>query len=347
MFKPLAIACLIALPAAAKAQTQSQTNALPGFDHVMVDAPHRARPLEAAVWYPAGGESYTVPLGANPVFTGTRVSFAPKLAQGTYPLIVISHGSGGNINGLGWLAGPLAARGAIVVGVNHPGTTSGDSSPRRTVQVTERTRDIPALLDTLLAHPDFGPAIDPTRISALGFSLGGATVLHLAGAEMERPAYGQYCDRFPDASDCQFLQRGGVQPHALPAEWEATNMQEPRITSIVSVDPGFGYAMTDASLAAVTARTLLINLGDAETQWAATDAGPDGADLIGRIPGAQLTRLAPAWHFSFLGECTPAGAEILIEEKDDPVCDEPKGGDRAVLHGKAIAEIAGFLGLDG
>ena len=342
MFKLLALACLIALPTA----TLAQTDALPGFDHVMVDAPHRARPLEAAVWYPAGGESYMIPLGANPVFTGTRVSFAPKLAPGKYPLIVISHGSGGNINGLGWLAGPLAARGAIVVGVNHPGTTSGDSSPRRTVQVTERTRDIPALLDSMLAHPDFGPAIAPSRISALGFSLGGATVLHLAGAQMERPAYGTYCDRFPDASDCQFLQRGGVDPHTLPAEWEASDMAEPRISAIVSVDPGFGYAMTDTSLSAVTARTLLVNLGDAETQWAATDAGEAGADLEGRIPGAKLVRLAPAWHFSFLGECTPAGAEILIEEKDDPVCDEPKGGDRAALHRKAIAEIAGFLGLD-
>lgn len=342
MFKPLILTMLCALPAAIPAHAET----LPGFDHIMVDAPHRPRVMEAAIWYPAGGQSYSMPLGANPVFTGTRVSFAPKLAAGRYPLIILSHGSGGNIHGMGWLAGQLALKGAIVVGVNHPGTTSGDSSPRRTVQVTERSRDIPAVIDALLAHPDFGPAIDPAQISVLGFSLGGATALHVAGAQMNREAYGAYCDRFPAASDCQFLKRGGVDPHVLPAEWEATDMREPRISAVVSVDPGFGYAMTEASLAAITARTLIVNLGDAETQWEATDAGPEGADLLAHIPDAKLVRLAPAWHFSFLGNCTSEGAKLLIEENDDPVCDEPAGGNRAALHGKAIDAIADFLGLN-
>ena len=345
MFKPLILALLCTLPTTAT--TMAQAEPLPGFDRIMVDAPHRPRVMEAAVWYPAGSQSYSVPLGANPVFAGTRVSFAPKLAEGRYPLIILSHGSGGNINGMGWLAGPLAIKGAIVVGVNHPGTTSGDSSPRRTVQVTERARDIPAVIDAVLAHPDFGPAIDPEQITVLGFSLGGATALHVAGAQMERKAYGTYCDRFPTASDCQFLGRGGVNLHDLPAEWEATDMHEPRIKTMISVDPGFGYAITEASLAKITARTLILNLGDAETQWEATDAGPKGSNLLAHIPGAQLERLAPAWHFSFLGICTPAGAELLREDNDDPVCDEPAGGDRATLHGKAIAKIADFLDLKG
>lgn len=339
MLKPLILATMTLLPMMAAADS------LPGYDHIQVDAPHRPRVMEAAVWYPAGGESYTIPLGANPVFTGTRVSFAPRIAEGRYPLIVVSHGSGGNIDGLGWLAGPLAVKGAIVIGVNHPGTTSRDSSPRRTVQVTERARDIPAIIDAALAHPDFGPMIDPDQITVLGFSLGGATALHVAGAQMDRAAYGAYCDRFADASDCRFLQRGGVDPHDLPAEWEATDMADPRVSAMVAVDPGFGYAMTDDSLSRITARSLIINLGDEKTQWDATEAGPAGANLVGRIPAATLTRLAPAWHFSFLGECTAEGPAFLEAEKDDPICDEPEGGNRKSLHDKAIAEIADFLSL--
>ena len=124
-------------------------------------------------------------------------------------------------------------------------------------------------------------------------------------------------------------------------------MREPGLKTVISVDPAFGYAMTTASLAAITARTLMINLGDEETQWAATDVGAKGADLLARIPGARLARLSPAWHFSFLGICTAKGADLLRAENDDPVCDDPKGGDRAALHAKAIAEIADFLGLKG
>ncbi|MGL5009641.1 MAG: alpha/beta hydrolase family protein, partial [Paracoccaceae bacterium] len=157
--------------------TTAIADPLPGFDHLAVDAPHRPRPLEASVWYPAASETYTVPIGANPAFIGTMVQVGPAVAAGPHPLVIISHGSGGNIENLGWLAEGLVARGAIVAGVNHPGATSGDSSPRQLPHIIDRTQDLSALIATLTADPAFGPAIDPAQVTALGFSLGGATVL--------------------------------------------------------------------------------------------------------------------------------------------------------------------------
>ncbi len=318
---------------------------LPGFDRVTVTAPHRPSAMEARVWYPAASETYPSALGANPAFLGTRVQVGPIAAPGLHPLVIISHGSGGNIDGLGWLAEGLVARGAVVAGLNHPRSTSGDSNPRAMPLVWTRTADLAALIDTLVADPVFGPVIDGTRITALGFSLGGGTVLVAGGARLDRDAYAAYCDRAGNAgTDCNFMRKGGVDPHNLPQEWES-DMRVPAVSHVIAVDPGFGYAMTDASLAAMPVTVHLINLGDPSTLPPAINAGPGGADLASRIRDASYETIAPAWHFSFLGLCTPDAPAALAAEGEDPICDDPAGSDRRVIHDRLIADIVADLGL--
>jgi predicted dienelactone hydrolase len=210
---------------------------LPGFDRLTVDAPHRARPLEAAIWYPAASETYVAQVGADAVFAGTQVQMGAAVAGGAHPLVIISHGSGGNIENLGWLAEGLVARGAIVAGVNHAGATSGDSSPRQLPRVIDRTQDMAALMASLLADPAFATAIDPSQITALGFSLGGATVLAAGGVRFDPAAIASYCDAYGnDASECLFMARGGVDPHDLPPEI-AADMTVPGLDRIIAVDP--------------------------------------------------------------------------------------------------------------
>ena len=108
---------------------------LPGFDRLVVSAAHRPGLVAGSIWYPAGQATYKTQVGHNAAFTGTPVYLAPAVAKGRYLLIVLLHGSGGNIDGLGWLVGALAQNGALVLGVNHPGSTSGDSSPRSSIRM--------------------------------------------------------------------------------------------------------------------------------------------------------------------------------------------------------------------
>lgn len=325
--------------------TTAIADPLPGFEHVAVDAPHRPRPLEASIWYPAGSETYPVPIGANPAFAGTMVQVGPAIAAGPHPLVILSHGSGGNIENLGWLAEGLVARGAIVAGVNHPGATSGDSSPRQLPHVIDRAQDLAILIATLATDPAFGPAIDPEEITAVGFLLGGATVLAAGGARLDRAAYGTYCDRLGDtAPDCIFLAKGGVDPHNLPPEWEA-EMAVPALARIIAVDLAFSYAMTDESLAAMAPEVHLITLGTGVNVRPAVDIGPSGSNLAARTLDATRTVIAPAWHFSFLGLCTPDAPAMLEAEGEDPICDDSEGSIRAAVHDKIIADIAAQLGL--
>lgn len=93
--------------------------------------------------------------------------------------------------------------------VNHPGSTSGDSTPLGSVPLDLSARDVSAALDLALADPALAPRIDPERIAVLGFSMGGGTALQLAGARFDRAAYHAYCQHTGAAGrDCLWLQSG-------------------------------------------------------------------------------------------------------------------------------------------
>lgn len=329
------------LPALAAA---ADTAPPPAHDRLTVPAAHRPAPLAASVWAPAGGTTYRGRVGDNPVFIGAEVLMGAPVAPGRHPLVLLSHGSGGSTDAMAWLASDLAQRGAIALAVNHPGSTTGDSSPRRSTLLAERAADLSAALDALLADPAFGPHVDPDRIAALGFSLGGATALNLGGARIDPGAYADWCASAPQAQDCVFLARGGVDFAALPASFRG-DAHDPRIGAVIAVDPGFVHAMEDASLSAMDLPVLLLNLGSGADLWPAVDAGPQGANLTARLPRAQRHVIAPAWHFSFLPLCRPGAPALLAAENDDPVCDDPAGADRAAVHARAADLIAAFLGL--
>ncbi|MDV2966315.1 alpha/beta fold hydrolase [Nitratireductor aquimarinus] len=315
-----------------------------GYDRLTVKADHRPSVLAASVWYPAGTPTYRGLVGDNAVFQGTSAYVGAGVAEGRFPLFVLSHGSGGNMDAISWLSSALALRGAMVLAVNHPGSTSGDSSPRRSVRLDERAADLSAVLDALFDEPAFADHVDRSRIASLGFSLGGATALNLAGLRFDPDAFADYCAWIGDGGqDCVFFSKGGVDLNALPDGFGA-ELRDDRIGRAIAIDPGMTYAATPESIAGTDMPVLLINLGEAHL-FKAADVGPDGSDLAGKLPSAVLKTIAPAHHFTFLAECKPEGAAMLAEEKDDPVCDDPEGADRAAVHEAIVEEIAAFAGL--
>jgi len=74
---------------------------------------------------------------------------------------------------------------------------------------------------------------------------------------------------------------------------------------------------------------------------------PTGSGFSSLLPRAANLLLAPARHFTAFQICKPKGAAILREEGDDPVCDDPEGTDRAVVHRRILQAISDHLGLDG
>lgn len=314
------------------------------FDRFDVRADHRAAPIAAAIWSPVGRTTYAAPVGDSLVFEPVDAYIGAALPDDQLPLIVVSHGSGSSIDGTAWLAAGLAERGSLVLVLNHPGTTSGDSSPRRTVRLSERAADLRAALDHVLADPYFAERIDPDRIAALGFSLGGSTVLGIAGLRLDSEAYRAYCDTFGEAAqDCLFLSRGGVDFDSLPPEFTA-EMSDPRFTSIVAVDPGFTYAAIPETASEIVVPVQLVTLGDS-FPWPAVDVRTDGSGLVDMLQDVEHTVIPNAHHYSFLPICKENAAQLLIEEGEDPICDDPDGWDRATVHDASVEAITRFLEL--
>ena len=248
----------------------------------------------------------------------------------------MSHGSGGNAVGLGWIAASLAERGMIVAAPDHPGTTSGDSSPERTVMPWERARDLVAVLDWLGTPPE-GIQADRSRVATLGFSLGGHTALRVLGARVSKDAFIAYCEG-NDELDCGWLRKGGVDLASIEAALYEGQDRDPRVDAAVAVDPALAQATTAGSLAAIEAPVLLVSLG-------ARDALPGAFDLDAiaeALPHARRHFTEGAVHFSFLGACRTLGRIVIGAMEEEPICEDP-GRPRAEIQAELREVVGGFL----
>lgn len=144
------------------------------------------RPLAWSAWYPAVEPvaASSAPSPDDQLFDLGEIHFAAEPAPGTrFPVVLLSRGTGGTAESLGWLARPLACQGHVVIGVAHHGNNSFEPyRPEGFLCWWERTADLSVLLSILSEGGLFADRLDLGRVSAVGFSLGGYTVLALAGA---------------------------------------------------------------------------------------------------------------------------------------------------------------------
>ncbi|MDA9207408.1 hypothetical protein N9O61_00845 [Octadecabacter sp.] len=349
MNRTLALSAAIAAGATALAAAALGTQSVdvgdaPGMTEIKINAPHHDGSLEGVVWYPANADGRGKIIAENGVYYGVQGRIDATLANGEYPVVVLSHGMGGHYRTMAWLASELADQGAIVVAVNHPNSTWGDFDLAAGMNHWTRAQDITAALDWVTSDPMFEGHIDDSRTMAAGFSYGGWTALSLAGVQGSHQGYLDHCAEFPtESSHCNDLMSAQIQlADADPSLWNASYL-DPRFTHITAVDPGLMWGLTDNDVPDVTADVRLIALGDGEDRLLATNFDQSGfADLL---PNVQINRFAPANHFMFLPLCKPEGAAILEDENDDPVCTDPEGSDRAAVHDAVIDLIAADLGL--
>lgn len=166
-------------------------------------APIYDRKMVVEVWYPAkstGKDSvatYTDVLGipGNPnrpvipfSFSGRALRDAePDLAEGPYPLLIVSHGYLGSRFLMSYLTENLASKGYVVVAIDHPESTH--SNPGKfTSTLYFRAIDDLFVLNQMAAlgmegSESFLSGLVNAEITALiGYSMGGYGVLNAAGA---------------------------------------------------------------------------------------------------------------------------------------------------------------------
>lgn len=309
----------------------------PGYRTVPMAAGHRSVPLSLHLWYPSDAGTIEL-IGQNALFYGFHGRRDAAPSGGPYPLLMLSHGSGGNAERLGWIAAELAARGMIVAAVNHPGTTSNDSLPAQTVMPWERVADLKAVLDLMEKDPPAGLRPEMTRIGALGYSLGGATALLIGGARLSKQAFIDYCRDNAGRDDCGWLTLGGVDFGAIEAVLYEQDNRDARVGVVVAVDPALSRAMTLESLERLPA-TLLINLGAPSELSAAMRADA----LAEAIPTAKYVSVPGSAHFSFLARCSALGVVVIALAGDDNICSDRGLRARDEVQAEIVEIVSAFL----
>ena len=150
-----------------------------------------------AVWYPASGEAQRHRY--SPLLAGNVIERGEASDCTGLPLIIFSHGFAGCGTQSVFLTEELARAGYIVAAPDHSDAAcSVDHSMKLRLPLPQKTfltglgwsektyrnrrRDIENVLEYMLEFSSFAGMIDQGRIGALGHSLGGYTVLGMAGA---------------------------------------------------------------------------------------------------------------------------------------------------------------------
>ncbi|WP_283194125.1 alpha/beta fold hydrolase [Rhizobium sp. AN80A] len=327
--------------------------AAPGFRQTTIAATGARPPLSISLWYPTTSTAEPINLGETPAFVGLPVIRDAEPAPGPRPLILLSHGYGGNWRNLAWLAGELAAKGYVVAAPDHPGTTTFDMRSPDTIEIWQRPRDLSRVIDTLLANPGLAGSVSPDRIGAIGHSLGGWTVMELAGGRFDAGAVMNDCPRVLGPVYCRTFTALGVGRDASSMAALGADLGDARIKAIVTLDLGPGRGLTSESLAAVKVPVLVLGAGenvDPETAEKASIAATnkDSFYLAEHLPPTttQFALVPGALHFSFMQLCKP-GAAALIEEEapgESIVCRDAPGADRQAVHRDVSDRIMVFLG---
>lgn len=165
----------------------------------------RKRPLITEIWYPTYDKLSNALLskGRRELFKTLQTIPNASIPDKKYPLLLVSHGTGGNRFSLTWFVERMVKEGYIVAAVDHYGNSTFNKIPREFVKWWERAIDIQYVLSVLLKDKDIGARIDKSKIGSVGFSLGGYTNIALAGGYVDRDTEEgkEFPQEFPDTDE--------------------------------------------------------------------------------------------------------------------------------------------------
>lgn len=309
-----------------------------GIDTLEVPSKDAAPGFTATLWYHAlpGPE---IRFGASRIRSGyLAVDRGRPALSKSVPLIVLTHGTGGSAQSMAWLAMPLARRGALVVAADHPASSGGDPERQSMMAVWTQPNDVHHLIDTLLAS-EWGVHIDRQKIVSVGFSLGGATAMMLAGSRLDFERFPTFCETHEDGA-CRAFAKHFSQVDARFYERANADHKEPRLSAAVAIAPGFTEAFTAASLHAQETPLLLITGSRDQQLPPATHVAPM-RDLLPKQ--SRYLEIEDAHHFSFLPQCSDGAETVLAETDEQFVCQEFGQKTRAEIHAEVMRAITTFL----
>jgi predicted dienelactone hydrolase len=199
----------------------------------------------------------------------------------------------------------------------------------------------------MLADPTFGSHIDPHRIGAAGFSLGGYTMIEIAGGTTDVGAFRQFCASHGADLVCQsppefptlvedFDKLSSTDPQFQAALAHASDSyRDSRVRAVFAIAPPLGPAFPPASLAAIAIPVRIV-AGQADV---IAPIAYGAKYFAANISGAKLTIFpGNVGHYAFLDSCTGAGRKTLAL-----LCTDGEGVDREAIHASTATFAVEFF----
>ena len=287
--------------------------------------------IDVALWYPTHTQSQSTTLGPHLL----EVAMGAPASDGSHPLIVVSHGTGGmNLNHYELAAG-LARSGFVVAALTHPGDNYKDRSLLGApAYFTERPRQVSRMLDALLADPTWKPLIDAERIGFLGHSAGGFTGAALIGATPSINSTVRHCAAHYE-EDVWFCKVSGSKDKAVENARNAEyipvvpSSTDPRIKAAVLITP-VGAFFPQASLQAVKVPVRVYVAGRDDVLIPKFHAAYVGQN----IPGAEIININAGGHFMMVSKMN-----LAVTINGSEVNADPPGFNRAPVIAEASKQL--------
>lgn len=264
------------------------------------------------VFYPTLTPEKTERLGPYSV----SIAKDAEPGEGEFPLILISHGSGGSNLVYRTLAHHLARNGFIVGMPEHPFNNLNNNTLEGTVEnLINRPRHIHIAIDWFFNNWNYARLLKPDSVAIIGHSMGGYTALALAGGVPTS---------FPDESSDGRPRQISITP-------------DYRIKSLVLLAPAVPWFREKGSLNGVNVPILML-AGEKDEFSPHVFLTQLIKERITDKTKVQYRVVENAGHFSFLSPFPESMTNVAFPPSQDP-CDF----DRESFHKELNAEVLNFL----
>ncbi|MDJ1504915.1 alpha/beta hydrolase family protein [Xanthocytophaga agilis] len=234
------------------------------------------------------------------------VSVDAEIAEGSFPLVIISHGNGGSHLLYRTISIHLVRNGYIVAMLEHYGNNRNNNTlENTTLNLQYRPRHVSMTIEQLLTESWLQAFVVQDKIAVIGHSMGGYTALAVAG---------------------------GV-PRTLEGE-RVDVTSNPRIKAIVLLAPGAGWFKDSLSKVTIPILMFMAEHDPVTPAWNAEvvlASVPDSSQVIHKV-------VENAGHFSFLSPFPET-----MRRPDFRPSTDPPGFDREAFHKELPVVVLTFL----
>ncbi|MFE4123604.1 alpha/beta hydrolase family protein [Priestia sp. YIM B13486] len=282
-----------------------------GCQFVDIEDQANEHALPLLIMYPTYKEEQVEKIGP---YTISAAQDAP-LSNGSFPLVIISHGDGSTPLAYRTIAQFLARNGFIVGIPQHLFNNREDNTLSGTIDnLKNRPIHIRTVIDWFLKESSFSPSIKSNNISLIGHSMGGYTALAVAGGVPTS---------FPSESPDQ-------KPYCLSIT------HDKRVQSLILLAPAAGWFREKGALEDVNIPILMIT-GEKDT---ITPSFHGEFVLNGVSDSEKVQHIAVknGGHFSFLSPFPD-----FMKSPSFPPSQDPAGFNRKEFHEDLQNTILNFL----